>query len=111
MVHYNQSEGRAGKHPAITFRLYQSFALLSNRLTIRLDDDTMTVSLYKAVKAISNGNKQRYIDDYKRQHYDRINIFLPIGYKEKIKRLASSKNLSVSKFILECIESQYPIDK
>lgn len=58
-----------------------------------------------------NGNQQRYIDDYKKQHYDRINIFLPKGYKDSIKRLAAGKNLSVSKFILECIESQYEIEK
>lgn len=78
--------------------------LTNNRL-----NDTIKVLYNRTVNGVANSNQRRYIDDYKKQHYDRINIFLPKGYKDDIKKLAESENLSVSKFILKCIESQYNI--
>ena len=45
-----------------------------------------------------------YINDYQRQTYDRITILVKKGEKEKIKALASRYNMSLSEFIVDCIE-------
>lgn len=46
----------------------------------------------------------QYNDEYKKAHYDRVNLLLPKGKRAEIAALASANGLSVSKFVLKVIE-------
>lgn len=46
----------------------------------------------------------QYNDEYKKTHYDRINVLLPKGKKAEISAIASANGLSMAKFVLNAIE-------
>lgn len=41
-------------------------------------------------------NPDKYADDYKRRNYDRINLLLPKGSREKLQRIAKAAGISVN---------------
>lgn len=43
---------------------------------------------------------------YQKENYDRINILAPLGYKEKVKKVAEESNMSVSAYIIEAVEEK-----
>lgn len=45
----------------------------------------------------------KYMNNYKREHYDTIRIDLPKGSKELLKQEAAKRNISVTKLIKEAI--------
>lgn len=47
-----------------------------------------------------------YINQYKREKYDRINLLLPLGRKDVIKRIAADRGLSVNAFINAAIDEK-----
>lgn len=49
-------------------------------------------------------NQIKYKNQYDRDHYDNIHIIAPKGQKERIKAMANSKGISVSKYLLDLIE-------
>lgn len=46
----------------------------------------------------------RYINDYKKQHYDRFTLLLPKGEKDRLKKIAECKGKSLSAFILDVLK-------
>ena len=46
----------------------------------------------------------KYMNDYKRLHYDTLRIDLPKGRKEFLKQEAEKRNISVTKLIQDAIE-------
>lgn len=44
-------------------------------------------------------DKNKYDQQYKRDHFDHINIFLPKGTKDKIKNRAKEQGLTLSEYI------------
>ena len=49
--------------------------------------------------------QQRAVNKYIKNHYDRINLTLPLGYKAKI-QAAAKEGESVNAFILRAINAQ-----
>ena len=49
--------------------------------------------------------KTDYINSYNNEHYDRINMFIPKGYKEQIKDRAKSLGISMSDYIFTLISN------
>ena len=45
-------------------------------------------------------DRNQYTNKYKREHYDRINLLLPKGMKDKIKQASESMDVSVSEYIM-----------
>ena len=43
---------------------------------------------------------------YQKANYDRINILVPIGYKDKVKKHADSEGLSISAYIVDAINKK-----
>ena len=41
-------------------------------------------------------NPDKYADDYKRRNYDRINLLLPKGSREKLQQIAKAAGISVN---------------
>lgn len=54
--------------------------------------------------------KNQYASQYSMEHYERINASMPIGTKEKFKKIASEQGLSVSQMILQAVK-EYAIRK
>lgn len=48
-------------------------------------------------------NRSNYISNYQKEHYDRINLILPKGTKEKIKSIAELMDVSVNEYIMMLI--------
>ena len=67
--------------------------------TYRAGGDTFTMAF----------DKQDYVDQYKRDHYDRINIFVPKGTKAKVQDIAKAQGVSVSALILSILVDKYNI--
>ena len=57
-----------------------------------------------AFKDKRKGNE--YIYNYQKEHYDRFNIMAPKGTKEEIRTAASLKNMTMSEFVLDCIQKE-----
>lgn len=49
-------------------------------------------------------NKVAYNHEYTKKNYEQINLTMPIGTKEKYRRIAESQGVSLSKFFLMCAE-------
>ena len=47
-----------------------------------------------------------YIAQYQKENYDRITVMSPKGTKEKVKAAATIKGMSVSEFVLNCINKE-----
>ena len=54
----------------------------------------------------SQFNQNKYIQEYNKQNYDRVNLILPKGEKEKIKALAKKNGESINKYIITAIEQR-----
>jgi len=52
----------------------------------------------------------QYIRDYKREHVERVYIEIPKGKKQDIKAIAEQHNKSVTRLIVDALETQYKID-
>ena len=52
----------------------------------------------------------KYINEYQKETYDRITILVKKGQKEKIKQLASNYGMSLSEYIVFCINTYSPIE-
>ena len=48
-------------------------------------------------------NRTEYKNQYQKEHYDRINLTIAKGYKERIKEKADSLNISLSEYIFTLI--------
>lgn len=48
---------------------------------------------------MSEFNKNQYINKYIKEKYDRINLTMKAGKKEKIKSAASKRGMSVNEYI------------
>lgn len=48
-----------------------------------------------------------YIAQYQKENYDRITVMSPKGTKEKVKAAATLKGMSVSEFVLDCINKEF----
>ena len=48
-------------------------------------------------------NATQYNNDYKKEHYDRINVLIAKGYKERIKEKADSLGVGLSEYIFTLI--------
>jgi len=62
-------------------------------------------------------NQNKYINDYVRENYDRIEIRIPKGNKPLLKKLATEHNItddkgkiSVGRLFVEAVEEKYHID-
>ncbi len=51
------------------------------------------------------GRAIKYVNDYKRDNYDRINLLVPKGEKAKIKARAEAKGKSLNQYIVEKINA------
>ena len=49
-------------------------------------------------------NKQAYDNQFIKENYDRINLTMPKGTKERIKEAAAVRGMSNAEFIRACIE-------
>lgn len=52
-------------------------------------------------------NRNGYINDYKREHYDVIRALVPKGKRDEIKACASAEGLTVSQAIVCALEDRY----
>mgnify|MGYP002765196125 CR=1 FL=1 len=50
-------------------------------------------------------NQTEYVNEFIRKKYDRINLLIPAGNKEIIKRQAAQKGKSVNQYINELIDT------
>ena len=50
-------------------------------------------------------NQTEYVNEFIRKKYDRINLLIPAGNKEIIKRKAAQKGKSVNQYINELIDT------
>ena len=51
-----------------------------------------------------NFNQSKYVNDYIKTNYERINLLLPPGYKDRIKKQAAENGLSMSQYIISLLE-------
>lgn len=47
-----------------------------------------------------------YIAQYQKDNYDRITVMSPKGTKEELKAIAKIKNMTLSEFILHCVNKE-----
>ena len=47
-----------------------------------------------------------YKNAYNKEHYDRINLMVPAGEKERIQKFASSQNMSANEYIWSAIQKE-----
>ena len=45
-----------------------------------------------------------YLSNYAKEHYDKITIITPKGYKDKVKTIADADRLSMSQYVIGAIE-------
>lgn len=50
-------------------------------------------------KASGDFNKNKYINDYIKEKYDRINLMVPMGTKSVIKSWASAEGKSINEYV------------
>lgn len=62
-------------------------------------------------------DQNKYIQDYVKENYDRVELRMPKGKKNLLKTLATQHGItddkgkvSVSRMVIECIEEKYGID-
>lgn len=56
-------------------------------------------------------NRSKYIDDHRKNNYDRLEILLPKGQKKVLSSVCSSLNISVNEYIRTLIASDIQDDK
>lgn len=62
-------------------------------------------------------DQSKYVEDYIRENYDRLNIKVPKGKKQVLKQLAEKYNItdnkgkiSVTRLMIEAVEEKYKVD-
>lgn len=55
-------------------------------------------------------DQSKYIQEYSKQHYERIAVSVPKGNKEILGALAKKKGMSMNALILTAIRGYYGID-
>ncbi len=55
-------------------------------------------------------DQNKYIEEYKKQNYDRIRIQVYEDSRKKIKEYAIKNNVSVSQLIIRALEKTYLLD-
>lgn len=55
---------------------------------------------------VRNDERVKYTTEFIKTHYDRVEIRLPIGYKEKLKEVAEKKGLSVNQYMKQVIDAE-----
>ena len=56
-------------------------------------------------KASGDFDRSKYINDYIKEKYDRINLMVPMGTKEVIKSKASGEGKSINEYINSLISA------
>ena len=51
-------------------------------------------------------NNLQYINDYQKEKYDRITVMASKGKKEEWKAAAKLKNMSLSEFVMFCVNEK-----
>jgi len=51
-------------------------------------------------------DQAKYIQQYQRDNYDRVNIQVPKGIREEWKKIASSQGKSLNAFIVDAVEER-----
>lgn len=54
----------------------------------------------------SKFDQVKYVNDFKKEHYDRIEILAAKGKKEEVKSLAKEAGQSMSEYILQAIKER-----
>ena len=61
-------------------------------------------------KIMGDFYQTKYINEYKKTHYDKIVFHIPKGKKEILKKTANDYEMSMAQLIISAIEKQYHID-
>ncbi len=48
----------------------------------------------------------KYVNDYQKEKYDRITVMAEKGKKEKYKKAAQAEGLSLSAFVMKCVDEK-----
>lgn len=49
-------------------------------------------------------DQNRYNADYKKANYDQLRIYVPKGYKNRLKELAALKGQSMTQWVIDALE-------
>lgn len=52
----------------------------------------------------------KYIQDFNKENYDRVEFNVPKGRKAELKRFAKNKGRSMTELVIEALESYYKIN-
>lgn len=55
-------------------------------------------------------DQTQYVNDYKREHYDRITALVPKGKGATVKAIAAERGLTVSQVVVRALEETYKVD-
>lgn len=55
-------------------------------------------------------NQYKYIADFKRENYDRLEVLLGKGNKKKLKELSKKSGSTVNQLVVTAVEEKYKID-
>lgn len=55
-------------------------------------------------------DQQKYIREFTKENYDRIEFLVPKGRKNEVKQFAKLRGKSVTEFVVEALESYYRIN-
>ena len=55
-------------------------------------------------------NQYKYIADFKKENYDRVEILVAKGAKKKLKDISNTTGLTVSQILVDATEEKYKID-
>lgn len=50
----------------------------------------------------SKDRENEYVNEYKKEKYDRITLLVPKGEKERYKEMAKNSGMSLSEFFVSC---------
>lgn len=50
--------------------------------------------------------RNEYLHEYRREHYDQVNINVPKGMKEKWKQYAKESGVSLNQFLADAVEEK-----
>lgn len=64
----------------------------------------MAKSVPYSERKFDRANQIQYNTDYQKDHYDRLSILLPKGYREKVKAAAEREGLSNAQYIKKLID-------
>lgn len=85
-------------------------------MTLTADNGIIAIPYNKAVDGIGRrknpdtvAKNQAYIEDYKKQHYDRILLLLPKGKKKDLQEYAKANGKTVNRLIIDLLEDNWII--